>query len=130
DDGGLRASSEPGMSVLSTLGSALSSALQVAIVAGIPWAVARIGRNAVNRFAPRGFFEVPLVIGAARLLGFALAALVLSERAATFNLRLLFGPESPWNLATWQFLSASANPWWNLDGLIKGVANRGFSLSF
>ena len=113
------------MTALDTLLSAGWFVLQIAIVVAIPWSVIRLGHVAVDRVAPSGFFEVPAVLGVARVLGILVAALLLSGRAEIFSLRLVFGPQSPWDLTIWQFLAASANPLWSLDGLVETIAEHG-----
>jgi len=121
---------ETGMNSLDALLSAGSLALQVVLVLAIPWAVAKIGRLALERFGPSGFFEVPVVTGIARSLGVLVGLLLLSGHAAAFDLRTLFGPDSPWNLTIWQFLAASANPLWTLDGLAGQVTDHGIGVLY
>jgi hypothetical protein len=113
------------MTALYTLLSVGWFVVQIAIVIAIPWSVIRLGHVAVDRVAPSGFFEVPAVLGLARLLGILVAVLLLSGRADVFNLRLVFGPQSPWDLTIWQFLAASANPLWSLRGLAGEIAEHG-----
>lgn len=113
------------MKAFAVLWSIASFLVQAAIVFGIPYVVVRGGRIILDRFAPMGFFEVPIVIGVARLLGFLLAGLLLAAHADAINLKLAFGAQSPWDLTTWQFLTVSANPWWSVNGLIGQIANHG-----
>jgi hypothetical protein len=111
---------------MTALLSAVWFVLQIGLVVAIPWAVMKVTRLALERVAPGGFYEVPAVVGVARLLGILLGGLLLSSRAESFNVRLLFGPESPWNLTTWQFLAVASDPLWTVNGLIGQIEQHGF----
>src|SRR5580765_8001217 len=61
---------------------------------------------------PHDFYEVPLAVGLAKLLGITLGVALVYARfdRRYFDLHALFIPESPWNLTLWQFLGDRANP--------------------
>jgi formate hydrogenlyase subunit 3/multisubunit Na+/H+ antiporter MnhD subunit len=65
-----------------------------------------------RRMLPHDFYEVPLVIALAKLLGIALGVALIYARfdRRYFDVHALFIPESPWNLSLWQFLADRANP--------------------
>ncbi|MSP49520.1 MAG: hypothetical protein EXQ95_09360 [Alphaproteobacteria bacterium] len=86
--------------------------LELALLLAIPIAIAEFGWVGLRRLAPEGYFKVPVLTGAAKLLGVAAGILLLSSRydQRFFDLHDLFVPESPWNLSLWDFLTERVNP--------------------
>jgi hypothetical protein len=87
-------------------------ALEIALVVALPIVATKLAGRITRRMLPRDFYEVPLVVGLAKLLGIALGLALIYARfdRRYFDLHALFIPESPWNLSLWQFLGDRANP--------------------
>jgi hypothetical protein len=97
------------LSDLATIGATV---LQVALVLAIPVVIAEFSWAGLRLLAPVGYFQIPVLVGAAKLLGIALGILLLSSRYGRehFDLHEIFVPESPWNLSLRSFLAERANP--------------------
>jgi hypothetical protein len=87
-------------------------ALEIALVVALPIAATKLAGRMTRRMLPHDFYEVPLVIALAKLLGIALGVALIYARfdRRYFDVHALFIPESPWNLSLWQFLGDRANP--------------------
>jgi hypothetical protein len=100
------------MSLIGGLVATARAVLEIALVMALPIAATKLAGRVARRMPPDDFFEVPLVIGLAKLLGIALGIALLYARydRRYFDPYALFIPQSPWNLSLWQFLADRANP--------------------
>ncbi len=100
------------MSVIAGIVALARAALEVALVVALPIVAIKLAGLVRGRMLPHDFFEVPVVVGLAKLAGITLGVALIYARfnGRYFDPHALFIPESPWNLSLWQFLGDRANP--------------------
>jgi hypothetical protein len=86
--------------------------LNVGIAIAVLLGVTSLTLNLLDRFARREFFQVPLFIFLAKVLGGVIGVALLYEQYQRhyFDIARLFVDESPWNISVWQFLVERTNP--------------------